>query len=487
MAILPPNPNEELPNNESENQPNANQDKVSNEGNTSDGVEQPAEGEDNNDSMANESVSEEPTVSDGETESGAIPTGNIEEQDSEAVLAGSTTHDFEQSGEVIADSETLMTNDLGDEPPVPEIEKPVFKRYLLDFAGRGNDYFFIAFRGYALTVLTLGLYYPWARVQRMRYMLNNLWLDGSPFVFEATGKEVFKGFIKVYAILAGLAAVYLYALISKNFILQSLMPLIFSVLGFLITPLAVHGSLRYRTSKTSWKGIYFHYTGSLEQLYGLYLKNILLIIVTIGIYGTWAQVNLLRYLAENLKLGNIELKYKADGTKIFVRSFVTGLIAYGAGMALMMICGIFLFASGSFKVGQAPDPSNATAFLTTFLTIYFALLVSIIIGVVNFRVWLMRYNLQTTIYRIGNKVGRVDEKINIAKLTRFEILNGILIILTLGIGTPFVAIRRMQMYTSLVSFLAPFDFDNVVQTGKEYNDAFGEDLGDQFDIQLDLM
>jgi uncharacterized membrane protein YjgN (DUF898 family) len=78
-------------------------------------------------------------------------------------------------------------------------------------------------------------------------------------------------------------------------------------------------------------------------------------------------------------------------------------------------------------------------------------------------------------------------EILLTKLTRFELLNGLLIILTLGIGTPFVAIRRMQMYTNLISFLAPFDFDNVVQTGKEYNDAFGEDLGDQFDIQLDLM
>ena len=45
----------------------------------------------------------------------------------------------------------------------------------------------------------------------------------------------------------------------------------------------------------------------------------------------------------------------------------------------------------------------------------------------------------------------------------------------------------MQRYTELISFKTAINFDNVIQTGKEYNDAFGEDLGDQFDIQLDLM
>jgi len=440
--------------------------------NNPDLFEEPADKKPNSDqpeNLNNEEVpdSEQPIA----TENSASEEDSLEETDWEE-----TDFPVEELEEVPAIEEPIET------ATIPE--KVAF-RYLISFEGVDNDFFFIAFRGYFLTVLTLGLYYPWAKVQRMRYILNNLWLDGSPFVFEAKGEEVFKGFIKVYAILLLLAGVYVYALFSKNGIIQFFGPLSFSIFSFIIAPLAIHGSMKYRSGKTSWKGIYFNYSGKLEDLYGLFLKNIILLIVTFGIYGLWARVNIMEYLARNLRLGNMEFKYKGRGGDLFGRSILTVLA--GIGLFYLVMAIVFI-AFAAF--GLLDGTSNGSIFEkpARFFFLIFGIIVANVIVVfpafLNLQVWTFKYNLTKTLFRLGNEVGHVETQINVRKLMWFEWRNALIVLFTLGVGLPFVIVRRMKKYSQLISFVGAIDLESVVQTGQEYHNAFGEDLGDQFDIDI---
>jgi len=471
MAAFPPGPNEELPKDP-------------------DHLNEPVDGTnplDGTQDSANEEISEN---ADPNTE-GNEPIENqvfepLENEEESSVLASDLGNTIPK--EINDSEEFALASDISEESTTPVKDAPlVKKRYLLEFEGQGNDYFFIAFRGYVLTVLTLGLYYPWARVQRTRYILNNLWLDGSPFVFEATGEEVFKGFIKVYAILATLGGLYLYALLTEVFWLISLMPTIFTLFGLIITPLAIHGSLRFRASKTSWKGIYFNYSGDLTEIYNLFANNLVRLLVTLGLYNSWARVKVYRYIVGNMSLGNIEFKYKGAGSEIFIRAIVNTVVVYGAIMVISL-ANTFLVVFPNFETFKNPSSSNMENIAKwLFIPILLVFILGITYGILNFKVWVMRYNLRVTKFRLGRIVGKIDEKFNISNIAMFETVNFLILLFTLGVGTPYVVIRRMQKYTQLVSFLAPFNFDNVIQTGREYNDAFGEDLGDQFDIQLDLM
>jgi uncharacterized membrane protein YjgN (DUF898 family) len=462
MAIVPPDPNAELPDNDVPKTPPIN-DGVASSGanvlNKEEGMPNP-EGADLNE--PDQTGSEDNGITVGEA----------------TAIIANTNETF--SGEEVSDeSETAIPEEI---ETVATPATPVKKRYLLEFEGRGNDYFFIAFRGYALTVLTLGLYYPWARVQRMRYMLNNLWLDGSPFVFEAKGEEVFKGFIKVYVILAALAGIYVYGLFSEDIYIQAALPSIFTLFGAIITPLAIHGSFRYRASKTSWKGIYFNYTGNLGDLYVLFLKNTVLIAITLGIYNPWAQVDLTKYLAKNIKLGNIEFKYQGEGNIIFNRIVKMAVLVFGIGALFILT---FLYRISSLNSSISND--STYIIIIIILIAYILYIIFIPFVIINFRIWKMKYNLNTTFFRLGKNIGTIDERLNVKSLTWFEVVNALLLTVTLGIGIPFVAIRRMQKYTQLISFVAAVNLDDVRQTGGEYSNAFAEDLGDQFDIQLDLM
>jgi len=46
-----------------------------------------------------------------------------------------------------------------------------------------------------LTIVTLGLYYPWAKVRNHRYFYGNTTLEGKNFEYHATGKQLFLGYL----------------------------------------------------------------------------------------------------------------------------------------------------------------------------------------------------------------------------------------------------------------------------------------------------
>ncbi|PJJ10247.1 uncharacterized protein DUF898 [Flavobacterium sp. 1] len=74
--------------------------------------------------------------------------------------------------------------------------------YQLEFNGKGSEFFSVIIVNWLLTVLTLGFYYPWAKARKLQFLYGETSLNGDSFSFHGTGKEMFKGFIKVLLIIA---------------------------------------------------------------------------------------------------------------------------------------------------------------------------------------------------------------------------------------------------------------------------------------------
>ena len=71
------------------------------------------------------------------------------------------------------------------------------QNYRLEFFGKGSDYFAIMIVNWLLTLITFGFYYPLARAKRLRYVYVQTALNDERFHFSGTGKEMFRGFIKI--------------------------------------------------------------------------------------------------------------------------------------------------------------------------------------------------------------------------------------------------------------------------------------------------
>jgi uncharacterized membrane protein YjgN (DUF898 family) len=49
------------------------------------------------------------------------------------------------------------------------------------FTGNASEYFRIWIVNLFLTIITIGIYSPWAKVRRLKYFYGNTWLDGHNF------------------------------------------------------------------------------------------------------------------------------------------------------------------------------------------------------------------------------------------------------------------------------------------------------------------
>ena len=186
--------------------------------------------------------------------------------------------------------------------------------YKLSYHGKGLDYFVIMLVNGILTALTFTIYYPWARAKELKYLYGSTSFNGDRFSFSGTGKEMFIGYLKTLLIFALMIAAYTSLLLAEK---PGLAILVLYMFLIAIVPLALHGSYRYRMSRTSWRGIRFGYRGDKKELILGFLKWILLTIVTLGIYAAWMSVKMNNYIIGNIRAGNVQFKYNAKGSEFF--------------------------------------------------------------------------------------------------------------------------------------------------------------------------
>ncbi|CCG52048.1 Probable transmembrane protein of unknown function [Flavobacterium indicum GPTSA100-9 = DSM 17447] len=309
------------------------------------------------------------------------------------------------------------------------------KNYSLDFQGKGETYFGIIIINWLLTIITLGFYYPWAKEKKLKYLYGETTLNNSPFEFHGTGKEMFIGFIKALGIFVLLYGV-LFLFLSLNMLVVGL--LLFYVGFLVILPIAIHGSYKYRMSRTSWRGIRFGYRGDRNELIKKFIIDLLLTFITLGIYGSWFVINLRKYIIGNIRFGDIKMEYKGDGADYFV----------------MNLKGYFLTI---FTIG-----------------IYFF--------------WWQKDIFEY--YVNYTRLYKNDESIHFKSTAKgldilvLSLVNFLILVFTLGIGYAWVEMRTIKFFISNIELKGDIDLDAIIQTETAYKDATGEDIGDALDMDF---
>lgn len=313
-------------------------------------------------------------------------------------------------------------------------EKKSFK-----YLGKGSEFTVLYFKNILLTIVTLGLYYPWAKVEKLKYHYQATELDEARFSFNGTGKEVFKGFIKVYAIIFLLYAFLIYGFLTGDTTTTLIYLAAFYLFILLITPFAIHGSARYRTSRSSWKGIHFKYLGDRMELFWKFITGILLTIFTLGIYGAWFSVDLRKYIFSHLRFGNLSFDFKGTGESLFWMNLKFILLFYPT-------LGIYTFW-------------------------YFK------------NLW-KYYAENTEITQNGKKV---NFKLNmqVGDIFGLLIVNILITFFTLGIGFPWVKVRTLQFIFRFLEIEEGLNTNIIQQVSYDkYNDASGDDFLDFLDMDL---
>jgi len=308
-----------------------------------------------------------------------------------------------------------------------------------NYFGKGAEFAVIYFKNLLLTIITLGIYYPWAKVEKLKYHYQSTELDKTRFSFTGTGKEVFKGFIKLYAILILLYGMLIAGTLTENTTISFIVLGIFYLFFILIIPFAIHGSVRYKSSRSAWKGIHFKYLGDRMELFWMYIKGMLITIFTLGIYGPWFMVDLRKYIMSHLRFGNLSFDFKGEGDRLF------------------------------------------------WINLKFVLLFYITLGIYTF--WY--YKELFSFYADNTEITQNGKKVNfrftaqIGDFFELIILNALILVFTLGLGYPWVKVRELNFMFRFLEIEEGLNTDTIQQVSyDDYDDAAGDDFLDFLDIDL---
>ncbi len=308
----------------------------------------------------------------------------------------------------------------------------------LKFHGNHGDLVGLRILNNVLKTITLGFYYPWAKVKELKYMYNETEYMNSRFVFHGTGKEVFIGFIKALLMFGSLNALLFYCLLNKNESLAYVGLIVFYLGFFALIPLAIHGSLRYRLSRTSWRGIHFGYRGNLKEFYGIYIKNIILTILTFGIYSSWMRVAMNKYTREKIRFGSIQFSFVGKGVELFLinlKGIIFSILTFGI-YSFWFYKNRLMFEVNNTKIIQDGKEINLRSTLTP------------------------------------------------GAIFKLLIVNYLIVAFTFGIGTGIAINRIARVLFQNIEFEGEIDADAILQTEEEYKDASGDDMVGMLDISI---
>ncbi len=124
------------------------------------------------------------------------------------------------------------------------------------FTGEAGEYFRIWVVNTFLTIITLGLWSPWAKIRKRRFFLRHTWVAGSNFEYHAQPWPIFRG-----RLIASVAFIIYWFTGEINPNYAPWIALLIAVLA----PWLVVSSLRFNLSNTSYRNLRFAFDGTLTD------------------------------------------------------------------------------------------------------------------------------------------------------------------------------------------------------------------------------
>ena len=391
----------------------------------------------------------------------------------------------------------------------------------LAFEGKGFEYFKIWIVNILLTVVTLGIYYPWAKVRNARYFYANSTLEGKNFEYHATGKQLFIGYI------ISMVLLILYIVIQNVSVVGG-----FVVLGllFIAFPWIIWRSMKFNMRVTSFSNVRFSFAGKLSGAYfNFLLLPILFIIAIYAIPAALAYFTMMSgggssvkqwmialgflivpalavFLYSYMKKRNVKYLYNGSrygqgefSSDAVVAPFVTILLKT-IGLFLLGVAGLFAISGliiwsmglGSDLMQLAPamnDPEARASVVQSPLVIILIAVIYIGFIFVSLLAFAYSYARQREyIYdttTLDNKIS-FKSTLRARKLAFVTITNFLLVIFTLGLAMPWAKVRMARLLLGNSQVDTSVGIDGYVTQQQKEQSSLGEQIGDAFDVDVGI-
>jgi len=364
----------------------------------------------------------------------------------------------------------------------------------LKFTGSGSEYFKIWIVNILLTIITLGIYHPWAKVRNRRYLYGNTNLANRNFEYHATGKQLLLGFI------IGVIIFALYTFVTN---VAPQFAIVFIVLFMLIFPWLIWRSLMFNMKVTSFSNVHFSFKGALKTSYAVFLGYPLLgyaLIVAVGVLAAVIAPSLesldkmviiiggiillllvmvgyiyfIALISKKAKEYTINNSYYGQGkfsTNLELKKFIN---IYAKAFGIVLIPLVILGGIFSFFISGAE---------LLVIAIYLGFFVAMIIGMSYVVSRERAYVYENTL--LDEKIA-LESTLGARELAMVMFTNFLMVAFTLGLATPWAKVRmaRLMLENTLVD--TSVGFDEYLTQQQNNVGAIGEQIGEAFDVEMDI-
>ncbi len=334
----------------------------------------------------------------------------------------------------------------------------------IKYVGDVGELLPIVLVNFMFTILTLGIYRFWAKTNIRQYLWSNTHFDDEPFEYTGTGGELFMGALIVFLILMPMTFGIVYAMghFSKlypevgPFFIVALYPLMLFLVG-----IALYRAQVYRMSRTSWRGIRgAQLPGS--RAYGwLTLKYAVLYFISFGLLAPYIICRMWNFVMNNKRMGSGVFQCDVKSKPLFKVWIITwlGAIATLGGLGTAMY-----FALMSQQVGL---------FVLCYLLT--------IVAIVGVFIWFQAALSNHLLHGLRFQNIQVNFDISVKDMFIVSFVNFMILMISLGLGSPFITQRWIRIISERTTFSGQLDFSEIAQS-PEVGPRFGEGLVEAFDI-----
>ncbi len=366
------------------------------------------------------------------------------------------------------------------------MEKHDFK-----FEGNGFGYFKIWIVNIFLSILTLGIYSPWAKVRNNAYLYGSTSLNGDHFEYTAQPIRILIGRL----IVVGLYISYI--------IIADIMGLIefaslFAIVIFLLVSWFIRQAIAFRMRYTRYRGINFSHRARIWDYYKFFIIHILLNLVTFFIALPYTIKEFKSLLINNTYYGKSKLNFQAPTSQFYMivlKYFgISLLVAFLIFLGLAAIVGI-VWVSNPEQINTITDlinSANQDNIIESEDAI--SLLVFGLMGIIYGAFFIFGSFLKG--FWDAWMANAIYNNTTLEEFTPKSILDGLklgwiylsnffLIIISLGLLYPYAKIRSIKYKLANISIKGE-SFDSFINQNLQETRALGEEAADFFDFDIGI-
>ncbi|MES2607908.1 MAG: DUF898 family protein [Pseudomonadota bacterium] len=195
----------------------------------------------------------------------------------------------------------------------------------ISYSGNPHKLFRLHIKTFLLSIITLGFYRFWGKTNIRNYVVGSFSINEHPFVYTGTAKELLHSFFKIiifyilFSICYGLLDFFHCKIVFDILVAVLIFPLVF---------FAFLSSLRYRLSRTQFRGVSFHLTAPIKQLMTIILKTFALNVVTLGYLSYKTMPHRCKAIIEGISYGMTSFQSEPNAKNLYRIHLITWILAF---------------------------------------------------------------------------------------------------------------------------------------------------------------